>query len=284
MWLPWLYALSYQYDLTDSYYYPLLCFWFGSCTYALFSSIAHLFGCKSFTIRTVCFMLDYLGISIYCCGGGISSLYYQQPLSSPLWRYEWILLVIHMAFSLNATLLSSLSRFFWVKYRFIIRAMAYFPPYMTAVAPFTLRLLTCINSGEDCIAETLPLHFLSILFTWILLFFFVTKIPERFAPGKYDIIGQSHTLFHMSAVALTTTQMYMFPIEAEMRKGDILKKVTPTLQTTFLPYLIVVVVGLVQVGIFGILVVKRVLISNKGDVYSDVVRREHLQEKQVKRD
>ena len=92
------------------------------------------------------------------------------------------------------------------------------------------------------------------------------------------------TPYFMSAVALTTIQMYMFPIEAEIRKGDILKKVTPTLQTTFLPYLIVVVVGLVQVGIFGILVVKRVLISNKGDVYSDVVRREHLQEKQVKRD
>ena len=112
----------------------------------------------------------------------------------------------------------------------------------------------------------------------------MTKIPERFAPGKYDIVGQSHTLFHISGVVLTSIQMYMFAIEAEVRKEDILKKITPTLQTTFLPYLIVVVVGLVQVGIFGILVVKRVLISNKGDVYSDVVRREHLQVEQVKRD
>ena len=58
VWLTWLYALSYQYDFTDSYYYPLLCFWFGGCIAALFSSMAHMFGCKSFTVRTVCFMVE----------------------------------------------------------------------------------------------------------------------------------------------------------------------------------------------------------------------------------
>ena len=276
VWIPWLFILSYRYNFTDPFYFPLLCFWLGGCSYVLFSSLAHLFGNKSFTVRTVCFMLDYLGISIYCCGGGISSLFYQQPISSPLLKYETTFIIIHMILCLNATVFSSLSRFYWVNYRFFIRAMSYFPCYISCIIPFVLRFLVCVSTGEDCLLDTLPLHFLSIFFSCALLFFFVTKIPERFAPGKFDIHCQSHTLFHLSAVLLTTTQMYMFPLDAEARKESLLTKVNPTLWTTFLPFVIVVAMGLIQVFVFGVLVVKRVFISNKGDVYADVVRREHL--------
>lgn len=263
IWLSWLYYLSYHYDFSDPYYYPLLCFWLGGCSYVLFSSIAHMFACKSATVRSTCFMFDYLGISVYVAGGGIYSFHHQQPLSSPLYQYEFPVLCLHLLASVSATLISSLTRFYWLKHRFLIRALAYVPSYLSSIVPFMLRMHTCASTGEDCIYATLHLHFISVVLTWVLLFFFVSKVPERFAPGKFDILFQSHTLFHFFSVVLTSIQMYMFPIDTELRKVALLTKIAPSFETVYLPFLAMIGIGLLQVGLFALLLVKGVLTPNK---------------------
>lgn len=262
-WVPWLFYLSYHYDFTDPYYYPLLCFWIGSCSYVFFSSMAHLFGCVSSNIRSICFMLDYLGISVYVAGSGLCTLYHQPPLSSPFYPYQLHLVWLHLLLCFSATLMSCWSRFYWFKYRFYLRSLCYLPAYCTCIAPFLLRVISCFSVGEECMSDTLYLHFISIALTWLLLFFFVTKIPERFAPGKFDIFFQSHTLFHLSSVALTTIHMYILPLEAEARKAALLTKISPSFGTVILPFLTMISIGLIQVAIFSCLVVKGVLISNK---------------------
>ena len=262
-WLVWLYYISHQYDLSQSYYYPLLCFWAGGCSYALFSSIAHLFECKSVYVRTICYMVDYLGISLYAAGDGIYCFYHQQPLTSPLYDYMLPVVALHLVFSAAATLISSLSRYYWNKHRFLIRALAFCPAYFTAITSFCLRLLTCVSTGEDCMYRTIHLHVLGMVLSWILVFFFVSKVPERFAPGKFDIFFQSHTLFHLSAAAMTSVQMYTYPIDSEARKASLLAKISPSFQSVFLPFLILIAVEFLQVGILALLVVKGVLIPNK---------------------
>ena len=268
VWLAWLYGLSFHHDLSQPYLYPLLCFWLGACSYALFSSIAHMFGCKLATVRTICFMLDYLGISAYVAGGGIYAYYQQQPLSSPLYGYQLHVLCLHMLLSVNATLVSSLSRFYWFKQRFFIRALAYTPAYFSSVVPLTLRLLSCMSTGDDCIHATLHLHLAAVVMSWVLLFFFVSKIPERFAPGKCDVFFQSHTLFHLSAVALTSIQMYTYPIDAEIRKADLQDKVYLSFETVVIPFVTMVGVGLVLVGAFAFLIVRGILIPHNADTLS----------------
>ena len=266
LWLSGLYLLSLSLDLSQPFYYPLLCFWLGACAYALFSSTAHLFGCRSVLVRSFCFMLDYLGISIYVAGGGLYSFHFQLPLSSSLYQHMYSLVCLHLLLSAASTLVSSLSRYFWVRQRFMVRALAYTPAYFMCIAPFSLRLLTCISTGQDCIWSTLHLHFISIVLTWVLLFFFVTKIPERFAPGKFDIFFQSHTLFHISAASLTTVQMYMFPIDCEARRTELVDKIAPSFQGVLLPFMVMIAVGLSQILILTWLVVRGVLIPNRSDV------------------
>ena len=266
VWLPWLYLLSLSHDLSQPFYHPLLCFWLGGCAYTLFSSLAHLFGCRSVLVRTLCFMLDYLGISAYVAGGGLYTLHHQLPLSSPLYGHLFPLVCLHLLASVTGALLCSLSRFFWARHRYLIRALAYFPAYLLCSTPFWLRMVSCVSTGEDCIWPTLHLHFLSNLLILAVLFFFVTKIPERLAPGRFNVFPQSHTLFHISAVAITSVQMYKFPLDSEIRKERLLEVISPSLQTVVLPFLVMVGVGLVQILLLAWLAVRGVLVPHRASL------------------
>ena len=262
VWLPWLCLLSLTHHLSQPFYYPLLCFWFGSCAYALFSSIAHLFGAKSHLVRNVCFMADYIGITIIYAGGGLYNLHHQLPLSSSLYDYLFPLVCLHLLACVVAALFGSLSRFFWFRQRFLVRALAFFPAYVICITPFTLRMLSCASTGQDCIWPTIHLHFLSNSLTGIGVFFFVSKIPERLAPGRFDIFPHSHTLFHICAVAFTSIQMYIFPQDSEIRKTQLLEKVSPSFMTLILPFLVMICVGLVQVLFLAFLLMRGVLVPH----------------------
>jgi predicted membrane channel-forming protein YqfA (hemolysin III family) len=93
-------------------------------------------------------------------------------------------------------------------------------------------------------------------------FFFVSKIPERLAPGRFDIFPHSHTLFHISAIALTSIQMYVFPKDSQIRKTQLLEKISPSFMTLILPFLVMICVGLVQVLFLAFLLVRGVLVPH----------------------
>lgn len=276
IWLPWLFSLTYSIDFSDPYYWPLLCFWAGSCSYVSFSAMAHLLASKSFTVRTVCFILDYQGIAMYCFGSGIVIFFYGQPAASPLYWYRWPMLLAKAVAVINAVLLCALSRFFCLKQRYLIRALAFVPVYFTCILPFAYRMKVCVTTGVDCVPETLHWHIVGTCLVFVITFFFVTKIPERFAPGRFDYLGQSHQLFHLSAVAFTTVQMWAFPTDAVVRRKTLtaLPDFHPDFQSTFLLYSFVQACGLVLVVFFGVLVKKRILISNKLEVVANLLERE----------
>ena len=264
VWLSWLYYLSHHVLFSEPYYHPLLCFWIGSSCYAMFSSIAHMFGCMSATVRSICFMVDYLGISVYVAGGGMYSYHHQLPLSSQIYDHMFPVLCLHLLLCVCATILSSLSRFYWLKHRFVIRAVAFTPATLSSFLPLILRLTTCVSKGADCISHTLHLHILSMVVICLLTFFFVSKIPERFAPGKFDIsCFQSHTLFHAWCILLTSIQMYIFPIDSELRKTVLLDRISSSSQKVFRLFLLVVVIDVLLVSGLSVLVVKGFLNPNK---------------------
>lgn len=266
IWLGWLLYLATTWnEFFQPYHYPLLCFWAGACSYAFFSSVAHLFSCKSFVVRTVCFILDYHGIAMYAFGGAISALFYLQPTSSPLFSYKYPILVMQVCLSVLAVLISGLSRFFWKDYRFFIRASAYALPYMCSFCPYLYRVLVCWQYESDCVPETNLWHILSIFLVAMLTFFFVTKIPERFYPGQFDFYFQSHQIFHVSAALLTSVQMHMLPLELQLRKKHLseVEDAQPSWETTFLPFLCAEVLGLVVVTVLGYLSWNGTLTTNK---------------------
>ena len=268
IWVPWLVWLSKtRIDFTDPYYYPVLCFWAGSCSYAFFSSMAHLFSNISFLVRSVCFILDYHGIAMYALGTAIAGFFHQQSAHSSLYEYKGIVLTFEVALAVNATLFSGLTRFYWKDFRYVIRTLSFVLPYLVAVAPFMQRFLICLSTGKECVPETLPLHLSGFVLTFTLAFFFVSKIPERFAPGRFNTFFQSHQLFHVTAAIQTSIQMYMLPLDAQLRRESLrhIPGAIPNFYNTFLPFLLAELLGLVVVVVLGVLIARGVLISNKED-------------------
>ena len=240
-------------DFTDPYYYPLACLWAGSCCYTLFSSTAHLLGCVSSKVRTICFFLDYLGIAIYLLGGGLTAFFYHLPLGSTILTYKYPLLTYNLIMAIGATLISGLSRFYWHRYRFVIRITTFLFPYFTTSYPNLIRVfIVCIPTGEDCTTDSAILGILREIITLLSVFFYITKIPERCAPGKFDYTFQSHQLFHVTSALQTFLLLYSIPIDAVTRREALtqFEAAAPDLLTTF---------GVFGVGTMGCLLIVIVL-------------------------
>lgn len=255
-------------DFTDPYFYPLVCFWIGACSYTLFSSMAHLFGCVSYKVRSICFFFDYMGIALYTLGGGLMVYFYHLPLGSVFFNYKHPLLIYKIVLAIGATLLTGLSRFYWQKYRFVIRVLAFVLPYISTSYPIGIRFFTvCLPTGEDCVMDTLFLHIFNEILTCFIVFFFVTKIPERFAPGKFDYVFQSHQLFHTTAAGQTLLVFYMMPIDTLARREGLSRYdvITPDFLTTFGVFGVAVVGCFSVVVVLGTLVMKGVLKSKSVD-------------------
>ena len=266
-WMVWFYALvSYHdLDLSHPYSYPLLCSWIGSCSYALCSSIAHLLSSKSLLVHKVCFMLDYLGIAMFSLGVNFGALFYLSTSTSPCFSYTNVVIAIEISLALFATIIGSLSDVFWSDYRYAIRIGAYMLPYACYIAPFLHRQCVCWLYGTDCVPETMHLHVLSMLTCAMGGFFYISMVPERFMPGRFDIFFQSHQLFHVCCVVNSCLQIHFFTVEMLLR-GETLRQVDgaiPTWETTLLPFVCTGIFGLCVVTVLGVLTWKGVLVTNK---------------------
>ncbi|KAK3593966.1 hypothetical protein CHS0354_040703 [Potamilus streckersoni] len=205
-----LHIYSGEYDyLTDPHSWPVLAFGICSIMCDFTSSCVHLFHSKSPYIHYIAFMVDYIGATIYSFGSGML-LYYVQ--SDPhLYNIfgHWFLAIIAIVTVLNFLVLcgakvyygedpSNLKR----KY-FFLGAMAF--EFFTCSIPVVPRFIYCVQNDEDwastaveCIVMTMFLFFLQSLA-------FSAHQPEKTWPGKFDIIGHGHQIFHILTVL---TQMY----------------------------------------------------------------------------
>ena len=252
--IPWFFLeWKWRIDFTDPYFSPLACMWVGTWCCTLFSSIAHLFGSVSYKVSSICFFLDYVGISVLILGGGLCSYFYQLPLGSALLAYKYPLLTCNLLLVVGATLLTCLSRFYWHRYRFVIRTATFLFPYLTVSSPNFIRIfMVCVPTGKDCTLESAFLYVLREGVMCVAVFFYATKIPERCAPGKFDYLFNSHQLFHI------VTALHMFlvlttcPIDAMSRKEALsqFESIAPDFWTTF---------GVFGIGTTGCLLVVTVL-------------------------
>ena len=262
-WIVWLgYMACYKIDFTDSYYYPLLCFWVGSCCYVLLSSMAHLLSTISSNVRSVLFIFDYFGITIYSLGGVIGGFFYEQSTNSSLFKYQGFIILLGVAFAISATFFNGMTRFYWRKYRVMVRALAFIVPYGLSVTPVTQRLFECMITENQCIQETMFFHFSGYVLTFMTIFLFASNLPERLAPGKFDYFFQSHQLFHVTSVLETCIKMYAFPLDAQLRRSVLanIEGGTATVYNTFLPLSVALLGGLLVTGVMSLLIIRGVLV------------------------
>ncbi|PYH81381.1 hemolysin-III channel protein Izh2 [Aspergillus uvarum CBS 121591] len=168
----------------------------------LISVIYHTLINHSKNISNLWLHLNYVGIAILMLGdfiSGINMVFYNEPTLK--WRY-WALIVF-LDLSIILTLLhSKFQGPCWCTFCVGI----FISIGLSACAPLIHG--TIIIGFRPMIKQAGMLYYLAEGFILLLgALFYTTKIPESRRPGKFDIFGSSHQIFHVLVVLATVLQM-----------------------------------------------------------------------------
>ena len=251
LWIIWLPYISCRLDLSDPFWYPLLTLWLGQATIFLSSSMAHLFGCKSKLCCNICFMIDYHGVSSNMMGGSIACYFYERPLEESIFDYKWTFIWTNVIVNLSATLMCSLSFFYLRRYRFIIRIGSYIIPFVVSFSPLHSKLLLYMINGNQTVPVNLPNYLLIYCLTLTMVFFYLSRIPERFSPGKFDYLFHSHQLFHVAGAVLSFIQLYTVQLDAQLLYSTPIYNdyYVGSFSSTFFPFFIFFFIGFLIIAI-----------------------------------
>ncbi|XP_060077681.1 membrane progestin receptor beta-like [Ylistrum balloti] len=189
----------------NSHWFVILAFGLCCLIYTAISTFAHTFHSKSALIHYTCFQLDYLGIGYFSLGMAIVTFHCSchRHFYSMLEHY---LLPVNVLLSWVGFLCSSVAK------------LRYHRPY-----PFQRKLWNVCSFGfqalvafglvitrywdcyldMNCSLSSLNHHTSVFMVATISIFFFSSHFPERFLPGKFDIVGQGHQIFHVLCIVGT---------------------------------------------------------------------------------
>jgi predicted membrane channel-forming protein YqfA (hemolysin III family) len=226
--------------------WPLVVYFSSASFYLLISSFAHMFNCKSSIARHSCFLLDYLSISTYGIGSSIAYSAYTIKIinikldtTNKLQYYIFFVMFI----SILTNLMTCLSRFIISrKKRILLRVASFSAQYLLINLPLFYRFLMRYNLNELLSSLDTIFSFLSnnisnnysslneninfnknetinikisqsdkyyigqCIAAFVSLLFYTTHLPECVCPKVFDIIGQSHQIFHLTAFLCTYLQ------------------------------------------------------------------------------
>ena len=189
------------YVLTDVTIWPLLCCGLGFSSNLFLSATVHMFISRSEMDHHWFFQLDYLGIALGALSGGIG-------LHFLAGTQEYMDLFGHWPFYMTVILIQS------IVICCSIGKLCYHRPY-----PWTRSLWNSISCGGAMLVSMIPLwcrlyfyltskdknakddllmkgHIWVPICMVISNVFYVSRLPERFLPGKVDVFLHSHVFFH----------------------------------------------------------------------------------------
>ncbi|XP_069117805.1 membrane progestin receptor alpha-B-like [Argopecten irradians] len=203
--------LSADYDVwTERHSWPMLVFGLCCVISTMTSACVHLLHSRSVYHHYSLFMVDYVGATVYSFGSGIQAFY----VCSDKGTYEFV----------GSMYLPTLTFMTWLNYVVLCLSKLMFGhnpcdgrrklimiAMMTVQAalvtlPFGPRYYRCYLS-DSCSFSSLN----HLTVSWFLFiscaFFFGSHLPEKLCPGKCDILGQGHQIFHVISVI---NQMWQF--------------------------------------------------------------------------
>lgn len=206
----------------------LFIYLFTTALFLFTSACAHTFSCLSPCARHVCFFFDYAGITLYACGCAVC--YYAYALPKELMKpSEYvgadvcdIYLFLSVFFSITSTHLSCTTRFWspsvWTK---AIRLGAFVIIWAYLAIPVFWRAFNCnnwipYNNTTECTSIYYwMLQFVSAIVAGLL---YVSHFPERWFPGKFDIFGHSHQIFHIFGASGAFNQYRALKVDFQQRR------------------------------------------------------------------
>ncbi|RMB94190.1 hypothetical protein DUI87_28996 [Hirundo rustica rustica] len=195
---------------------PLLAYLCTCALYPLASGAAHALGALGARGRHRAFCCDYAALSAYGMGSALAYSAYVFPL-------EWLGSTFHDFYVPVAVLNSALSTGLSCYSRFLeaerprlskaSRTLAFVYPYIFVSIPVFYRL------SQGCSEGSLRLHFWHSVCALLSFLSFTSRLPERLAPGSFDLIGHSHQIFHVCGILGTLFQLEAISMDMAERRG-----------------------------------------------------------------
>ncbi|XP_064624735.1 membrane progestin receptor alpha-like [Lineus longissimus] len=182
------------------------------CTSA--SGVCHLIHSKSAFAHYVTFSFDYAGAGIYGLGLGTCILFYtcDKDMVYYFGRLFLPILVVccaTMCFCIcYGKVKYSLHHHHRRKMWFVISTV---PPYACMFLMGFPRYVRCyfLNPNPDPVdVQSWHLHRYHLITFFAATFFFVSHVPEIYAYGEFDMLGQGHQLWHVFLVCTMVFQLY----------------------------------------------------------------------------
>jgi len=161
----------------------------------LASSICHLLHCHSERLSYIMLRLDYAGIAALITTSFYPPVYYSF-MCNPFFKCIYLSTITFLGV---CTIIFSLFPVFQNPEFRTIRASLFFGMGVSGVAPILHKLILYWNTPEAL--QTTGYELLMGLLYGLGALIYAMRIPERWRPGKFDIAGNSHQLFHVLVVA-----------------------------------------------------------------------------------
>ncbi|KAH9515436.1 Membrane progestin receptor beta [Bulinus truncatus] len=190
-----------QVNACNKMLWPVVCYGFCSLLNLVLSSVAHLLHSKSCWYHYVLFLMDYMGVTIFCFGSGIAAMY---ATSSKVYHdvmYNYFL-PVNVALGLFSFYTCCLAKFH-LTHQHIKRKVSMMAGVAThgffAATPMFSRYSQCL-SDPDCSLTSLNHLSIFLIITALCALSFGVQVPESILPGTFDVIGHGHQIFHILAV------------------------------------------------------------------------------------
>ncbi|KAN0060360.1 hypothetical protein ACQY0O_007689 [Thecaphora frezii] len=166
-------------------------FFVGAMVCLGFSASYHTVGCHSHYVSRLFNRMDYIGIVVMIVGSFMPALHYGFYCHPHF----------QLAYSMAIALMGSVAIYVVVAPKY---GTPQYRPYRTTVflvlgLSAIFPVLHVINVyGYETITQTMGLRFLltSGALYVVGAVLYMLRIPERFAPGRFDLVGSSHQIFH----------------------------------------------------------------------------------------
>ncbi|KAJ3679146.1 hypothetical protein LUZ60_017157 [Juncus effusus] len=174
--------------------WPFFVFLAGSMFCLLSSSCCHLLCCHSHRLNLFLIRLDYVGIAVMIVASFFPPIYYIFECD-PHWQFVYLSAIsVFGAVTVYTLLNPHLSTSKFRTYRALLFAGMGFSGIVPAVHA------TIVNWDEPQRNLTLAYEAAMALSYLTGTVFYVTRIPERWRPGLFDLAGHSHQIFHVFVI------------------------------------------------------------------------------------
>ena len=181
----------------------LLPFFVGALSCLVLSTLYHTLHCHSPDYCVFTGKMDYVGITLMIVGSYVPWVYFSFYCH---FLYRAVYLTSIVVLAAVCVVLSSYKKFGTPEYR-TIRATMFVLFAFSGLAPL-IHLNVAMGARGALVEGHLAWFYAMAVLYLTGTFLYARRIPERFFPGKFDLVLHSHQIFHVLVVAAAFSHLH----------------------------------------------------------------------------